>query len=164
MELICTREAGAVFEAGGLSSVLLFISDVGSCVHKDTLHSAMTVVSRLCTKMEPNEASLPTCVESLSTMLKHDDTHVSDGALRCFASLSDRFTRRGIDPAPLAQHGLLNELILRLSAAAGPTVTNIGTPGIILNIIKIIIFTIENILIKIYIYNYFRFKYKCFNY
>lgn len=129
MELICTREAGAVFEAGGLSSVLLFISDVGSSVHKDTLHSAMTVVSRLCTKMEPNEASLPTCVEALSTMLKHDDSHVSDGALRCFASLSDRFTRRGIDPAPLAQHGLLNELILRLSSAAGPTVTNIGTPG-----------------------------------
>lgn len=115
--------------------MLLFISDVGSCVHKDTLHSAMTVVSRLCTKMEPNEASLPTCVESLSTMLKHDDTHVSDGALRCFASLSDRFTRRGIDPAPLTQHGLLNELILRLSAAAGPITTNIGTSGI-LNIIK----------------------------
>ncbi|VVC42226.1 Hypothetical protein CINCED_3A002842 [Cinara cedri] len=130
LELICTREAGAVFEAGGLSSVLLFIKDVGSCVHKDTLHSAMTVVSRLCTKMEPNEASLPTCVEALSTMLKHDDTHVSDGALRCFASLSDRFTRRGIDPAPLTQHGLLNELILRLSSAAGPTVTNIGTPGL----------------------------------
>lgn len=137
LELICTREAGAVFEAGGLSAVLLFISDVGSCVHKDTLHSAMTVVSRLCTKMEPNEASLPTCVESLSTMLKHDDTHVSDGALRCFASLSDRFTRRGIDPAPLAQHGLLNELILRLSSAAGPTVTNIGTPGILFLIITL---------------------------
>ncbi|XP_050441159.1 E3 ubiquitin-protein ligase HECTD1 isoform X2 [Adelges cooleyi] len=130
LELICTREAGAVFEAGGLSSVLLFISDAGSCVHKDTLHSAMTVVSRLCTKMEPNEVSLPTCVESLSTMLKHDDTHVADGALRCFASLSDRFTRRGIDPAPLAQHGLLNELILRLSSAAGPATTNIGTPGL----------------------------------
>ena len=51
LELICTREAGAVFEAGGLTCVLGFIRDNGSLIHKDTLHSAMSVVSRLCTKM-----------------------------------------------------------------------------------------------------------------
>lgn len=45
---------------------------------------------------------------------------VSDGALRCFASLADRFTRRGTDPEPLAQHGLTKELLERLSNAAGP--------------------------------------------
>ena len=50
MELICTREAGAVFEAGGLQCVLSFIRDAGPLVHKDTLHSAMVVVSRLCSK------------------------------------------------------------------------------------------------------------------
>lgn len=50
MELICTREAGAVFEAGGLQCVLTFIRDAGPLVHKDTLHSAMVVVSRLCSK------------------------------------------------------------------------------------------------------------------
>lgn len=43
--------------------------------------------------------------------LKHQ---VADGALRCFASLADRFTRRSVDPAPLAKHGLIEELLCRL--------------------------------------------------
>jgi E3 ubiquitin-protein ligase HECTD1 len=122
LELICTREAGAVFDAGGLSAILPFIRDNGNRVHKDTLHSAMAVVSRLCTKMEPADVQLPTCVQALSTLLRHEDSHVADGALRCFASVADRFTRRGVDPAPLAQHGLVNELLSRLSNAAGPSV------------------------------------------
>ncbi|KAK7791453.1 hypothetical protein R5R35_010932 [Gryllus longicercus] len=126
LELICTREAGSVFEAGGLHCVLSFIRDNGCRVHKDTLHSAMAVVSRLCTKMEPQDASLPACVDSLSTLLKHEDSHVADGALRCFASLADRFTRRGVDPAPLAQHGLVSDLLTRLSNAA--TVAAPGAP------------------------------------
>ncbi|KAL0267404.1 UNVERIFIED_CONTAM: hypothetical protein PYX00_009683 [Menopon gallinae] len=126
LELVCTREAGAVFEGGGLSCVLSFIRDNGWRVHKDTLHSAMAVVSRLCTKMEPHDPSLPACVEALSTLLKHEDTHVSDGALRCFASLSDRFTRRGVDPAPLAEHGLVYELLTRLANAAGPAAPTTG--------------------------------------
>ncbi|XP_061675274.1 E3 ubiquitin-protein ligase HECTD1 [Syngnathoides biaculeatus] len=119
LELICTRESGAVFEAGGLNCVLSFIRDSGHLVHKDTLHSAMAVVSRLCSKMEPQDASLETCVESLSSLLKHEDHQVSDGALRCFASLADRFTRRGVDPAPLAKHGLAEELLSRMAAAGG---------------------------------------------
>lgn len=90
LELICSREAGSVFEAGGLACVLSFIRDHAARVHKDTLHSAMTVVSRLCTKMEPADPTLPACVQALSTLLRHEDTHVADGALRCFASLSDR--------------------------------------------------------------------------
>ncbi|CAA9997520.1 unnamed protein product [Nesidiocoris tenuis] len=151
LELICTREAGAVFEAGGLNCVLSLISEHGVHVHKDTLHSAMTVVSRLCTKMEPADSNLPSCVEALSSLLTHDDPHVADGALRCFASLSDRFafvshcritkwlfvmsktypfyisrfTRRGVDPAPLADHGLVKELLCRLSNAAGPIPSNV---------------------------------------
>lgn len=144
LELICTRESGAVFEAGGLNCVLSFIRDSGHLVHKDTLHSAMAVVSRLCSKMEPQDSSLETCVESLSSLLKHEDhqvitkestvcfsaagfsveittsvLQVSDGALRCFASLADRFTRRGVDPAPLAKHGLTEELLSRMAAAGG---------------------------------------------
>lgn len=71
----------------------------------------MTVVSRLCTKMEPNDVNLPTCVQALSTLLRHEDSHVADGALRCFASVADRFTRRGVDPAPLAQHGKYRNLL-----------------------------------------------------
>ncbi|UYV64246.1 HECTD1 [Cordylochernes scorpioides] len=135
LELICTREAGAVFEAGGLNCVLTFIRDNGSHVHKDTLHSAMAVVTRLCGKMEPNDASLPSCVEALSLLLKHEDSHVSDGALRCFASLADRFTRRGLDPAPLAEHGLVGQLLARMcqvapaAQAGGPGGTQSAAPA-----------------------------------
>ena len=123
MELICTREAGAVFEAGGLQCVLSFIRDAGTLVHKDTLHSAMVVVSRLCSKVEPHDQGLAACVDALSTLLQHEDGHVADGALRCFASLADRFTRRGIDPGPLAEHGLVSALLFRLSNAAGAAAT-----------------------------------------
>ncbi len=77
LEFICTRESGSVFDAGGLNCVLTFIREHGSQVHKDTLHSAMSVVSRLCGKMEPQDSSLESCVESLSTLLKHEDQFVS---------------------------------------------------------------------------------------
>lgn len=108
LELVCTREAGAVFEGGGLNSVLSFIRDCGSQVHKDTLHSAMSVVSRLCTKVEPQSATINEYVESLSKLLQHDDPMVADGALKCFASVADRFIRKGVDPQPLAEHGTFN--------------------------------------------------------
>ncbi|XP_055588609.1 E3 ubiquitin-protein ligase Ufd4 isoform X2 [Uranotaenia lowii] len=127
LELICTREAGAVFEGGGLNCVLSFIRDNGSQIHKDTLHSAMAVVSRLCTKVEPQGANVQTCVESLSTLLQHEDSMVADGALKCFASVADRFTRKGVDPAPLAEYGLVTELLNRLSNAAGPLTANAST-------------------------------------
>ncbi len=120
LELICTREAGAVFEAGGLACVLSFIRDNADIIHKDTLHSAMSVVSRLCTKVEPNDDSLPSCVECLSALLRHEDVAVADGgALKCFASLADRFIRKNVDPKPLAEHGLTRELLNRLSNAGG---------------------------------------------
>ena len=134
LELVCAREAGAVFEAGGLSCALSFIRENGAQVHRDTLHSAMAVISRLCGKVEPHDKCLPDCVEALSTLLCHEDAHVADGALRCFASLADRFSRRGIDPAPLALNGLVSELLFRLSNAAGPNSTtgtvssNLKTP------------------------------------
>ena len=53
---------------------------------------------------------------------------MADGALRCFASLADRFTRRGTDPAPLAKHGLVEDLISRLETTAPPGGPG-GTPG-----------------------------------
>ena len=132
LELVCTREAGAVFEAGGLSCVLTFIRDSGAMIHKDTLHSSMSVVSRLCTKMEPQDQSLPCCVASLSTLLRYEDHQVADGALKCFASLADRFIRKGVDPAPLAECGLTEELLERLCQASGSRGHNTsvtGTPG-----------------------------------
>lgn len=119
LELICSREAGAVFEGGGLNCVLTYIHVNGSQIHKDTLHSAMIVVSRLCSKVEPQGANIQACVESLSRLLQHEDSPVADGALKCFASVADRYTRKGVDPAPLAEYGLVDQLITRLSNAAG---------------------------------------------
>lgn len=116
LEHICTREAGAIFENGGLNAVFTFIKENGHRVHKDTLHSAMIVVSRLCSKVEPNDPSIENCVQSLSNLLKHEDQNVADGALRCFASLADRYTRRNIDPAPLAEQDLIPQLLTRLNS------------------------------------------------
>ena len=45
---------------------------------------------------------------------------MADGALRCFASLADRYTRKSIDPAPLAANGLIDDLLKRMNAASGP--------------------------------------------
>ena len=39
---------------------------------------------------------------------------MSDGALRCFINLVDRFIRKGQDPALIAEQGLTQELITRL--------------------------------------------------
>uniref|UniRef100_A0A0K2TN15 E3 ubiquitin-protein ligase n=1 Tax=Lepeophtheirus salmonis TaxID=72036 RepID=A0A0K2TN15_LEPSM len=127
LELICTREAGSVFEAGGLTKVLSLILYNGCSIHKDTLHSAMTVVSRLCTKVETHDPSLPTCVECLSELLLHEDSHVADVALKCFASLADRFIRRNVDPAPLAEHGLTYELLKRLSVAGSSASSSVSS-------------------------------------
>ena len=77
--------------------------------------------TRLCTKVEPSDESLPSSVECLSALLRHEDSAVADGgALKCFASLADRFIRKNVDPQPLTEHGLTRELLSRLSAAAGP--------------------------------------------
>jgi hypothetical protein len=58
---------------------------------------------------------------------------VADGALKCFASLADRFIRKNVDPMPLAAHGLTKELLNRLSSAGnrqgGITNAVTGTPG-----------------------------------
>ena len=66
-----------MFDAGGLSCVLTFVRDYGSVIHKDTLYSAMTVVTRLCGRMEPNDPMLDNCVESFSSLLRHSDKSVS---------------------------------------------------------------------------------------
>ena len=47
LEFIVTRESGSVYEAGGLNAVLTFIAENGTQVHKDTLHSSMSV-SKAC--------------------------------------------------------------------------------------------------------------------
>ena len=131
LELVCIREAGSVFEANGLTAMLTFIRDHGQKIHKDTLHSAMAVVSRLCTKMEPNDESMNDCVKCLSSLLSNtEDNHVSDGALKCFASVADRFIRKNVDPEPLNNHGLTDELLNRLSEAPAASSVSLDTSNV----------------------------------
>jgi E3 ubiquitin-protein ligase HECTD1 len=119
LELVCICEAGAMFEGGCLSSVLNLIRD--SSIHKDTLHSAVAVVSRLCSKLEPDDACLPICVKSLSRRLQHGDQLVANGALMCLASLVDhRYIRKGVDLASRAENDLTAVLLERLANAAAP--------------------------------------------
>ncbi|KAK5970210.1 E3 ubiquitin-protein ligase hecd-1 [Trichostrongylus colubriformis] len=112
LEHICQRETLAVYDAGGMHAMLTLVRQHGSQVHKDTMHSAMSVVTRLCGKMEPNDAALPQCAESLGALLAHEDNKVSESALRCFAALTDRFIRKMLDPAELATHSNLVEHLL----------------------------------------------------
>ena len=76
---------------------------------------------------EPHEESLGECVECLSSLLSNgDDQVVADGALKCFASLADRFIRKNVDPVPLANHGLTQELLNRLTTAGLAAQSNAG--------------------------------------
>ena len=64
-------------------------------------------------------------MECLSSLLTNkDDHHVGDGALKCFASLADRFIRKNVDPLPLASNGLTQELLNRLAHAGQVTSTS----------------------------------------
>jgi E3 ubiquitin-protein ligase HECTD1 len=118
LELVCSRDSVAIFDAGGLTSVLQFIHHHGNLIHRDTLHSAMSVISRLCSRVEPADKSIPVVVEPLSFLLKHDDHLVRESSLKCLATIADRYTRRGNDPAPLAEGGLIDDLLCCLSTAA----------------------------------------------
>lgn len=58
LEHVCQREATAVYEAGGLHSMLFLVRQHGHLVHKDTLYSAMSVVQRLCSRVEPQNPNI----------------------------------------------------------------------------------------------------------
>jgi E3 ubiquitin-protein ligase HECTD1 len=91
-ERLCSREASSIYEQDGLRCVLDFINNWYSVIHKDSLQSALNVVVKLIGKIDPqNSPTLDQTIESLSNLLLHDDTFVSDNALRCFATLADRF-------------------------------------------------------------------------
>lgn len=85
---------------------------------KDALLSAMSVVSRCVGRLDPTDEALPGYVEQLSALLRHDDHATAQKALRCFASLADKFSRKGADPTPLAANGLINELIQILKSSS----------------------------------------------
>lgn len=112
LEHICQRETPAVYEAGGLKSMLAMVGNCGAVVHKDTLYSAMAVVQRLCGRVETTDANLRDYSADLGELLMHEDLKVAESALRCFAALTDRFIRKSLDPSDLTEpSGLVEQLL-----------------------------------------------------
>ena len=64
-------------EAGALNAILTFIETYGATLHKDALRSAMGIVTRLCTKVEPSDHSVSAIVQSLTALLKHTDAQAN---------------------------------------------------------------------------------------
>jgi hypothetical protein len=88
LELVSSREATEVHNAGGLKSTLIFITNGGDKVFRDALLSAMSIVQRCIGKVEPDDENLPICTEQLSKLLSHDDASTAQKALQCFATLA----------------------------------------------------------------------------
>ncbi|KAI3415824.1 Mib_herc2 protein [Globodera pallida] len=116
LEHICQREASSVHDAGGLQAMLHLIKHHDH-LHKDTMHSAMAVVTKLCSKIEPSDVNLAECSKNLGDLLEHDDERVAECALRCFAAMTDRFMRRQMDPVTLAHP---SKLVAHLFDLIGP--------------------------------------------
>ncbi len=121
LELVCARESDKVFDAGGLTAVMNLLIQHSDVIHKDTMRSCMNVVTRLVPRMEPKDAGVDDCVNSLSVLLEHSDPQVSEPAMKSFVALADRFIRRGKDPAPIASEGVQKVLIQRLTSIGQPS-------------------------------------------
>ena len=121
LELACARESDKVYDAGGLPAAMNLLIHHSASLHKDTSRSCMNMVTRLVPRVEPKDSALEGCVESLSVLLQNPEPHIADPTLKCFMMLADRFIRRGRDPAPIAEKGLIRELIGRLMSLAPPT-------------------------------------------
>ncbi|CAF0873085.1 unnamed protein product [Rotaria sordida] len=127
-ERLCSREATSIYEQDGLRCVLDFINNWYSVIHKDSLQSALNVVVKLIGKIDPqNSPTLDQTIESLSKLLLHVDTFVSDNALRCFATLADRFARKTVDPEPLMRY-CLKDVLLRSLHYVSKSTGNALTP------------------------------------
>ncbi|VDP13902.1 unnamed protein product [Soboliphyme baturini] len=100
-------------------------------------NAALSVVTRLCAKADPGDASLSNVFKTLSYLLKHEDALVSDSILRCFSSLSEKYVMKGLDPSPIAQYGLIEHL-LSLLARYGQNnntpVASTTTPANVMNV------------------------------
>ncbi|KAH8849620.1 E3 ubiquitin-protein ligase [Schistosoma japonicum] len=124
LQLICTREPGAVYAAGGLTSVLRYIRLYPHLLHADVLQAGMDIIRRLFTRADPRDTNLTSWINALSSLLDRRETGVADQALRAFANLVARFTRTGTDPSPLADPHIIDCLLQRLRVAGGVEADN----------------------------------------
>ncbi|CAF2541147.1 unnamed protein product [Rotaria sp. Silwood2] len=130
-ERLCLREASSIYEHDGLRYVIEFINNCYSVIHKDSLQSALNVVVKLIGKIDPqNSSTLDQTIESLSNLLLHDDPFVADNALRCFATLADRFSRKNVDPEPLMRYCLKDVLLRSLHHVSKTSTDATGTHSV----------------------------------
>ena len=77
LELLCRREARAVFEAEGLQCLLTFVNSNASSVHRDSLQCSLSVASMLCGRLKPDHPALSSSVAALTAFLDHKDRSLS---------------------------------------------------------------------------------------
>eukprot|EP00960_Hanusia_phi_P070532 767330-Hanusia_phi.AAC.6 len=111
LELLCRREARAVFEADGLQSLLHFVNANASTLHNDTLQSSLSVASMLCRRLKADHPAFSSCVASLTAFLDHKDTVVVDHAIESLSTLVDMLSHVNVDLKRLNEHGLVDSLI-----------------------------------------------------
>uniref|UniRef100_A0A094ZS69 E3 ubiquitin-protein ligase n=1 Tax=Schistosoma haematobium TaxID=6185 RepID=A0A094ZS69_SCHHA len=124
LQLICTREPGAVYMAGGLTPVLRYIRLYPHLLHADVLQAGMDIIRRLFSRADPTDKNVTSWIDALSSLLDRRETGVADQALRAFANLVARFTRTGTDPSPLADSHIIDCLLQRLRVAGGVETDN----------------------------------------
>ena len=124
MELLCRREAKAVFDADGLECLLTFVKANASSMHKDTLHSSLSVASMLCGRLQADHSSLSSCITSLTAFLEHKDTVIIDHALESLGLITDILKRANADLGQLNVGGLIPGLLKLLSRALNDELEN----------------------------------------
>jgi E3 ubiquitin-protein ligase HECTD1 len=124
LELLCRREAKSVFDADGLECLLTFVKANASSMHKDTLHSSLSVASMLCGRLQPEHPSLPSCIMSLTAFLEHKDTVIIDHALESLGLITDILKRSNADLGQLNVGGLIPGLLRLLSRALNEELEN----------------------------------------
>ena len=83
LELMSARESAAIYEASGLPCMLTFVRSNAALVHKDTLHSAMSVITRLCARVDAaNAEQMPDVGAQLADLLDNEDAKVVECALK----------------------------------------------------------------------------------
>ncbi|OAF69058.1 hypothetical protein A3Q56_03204 [Intoshia linei] len=114
LEYITIREISAILDSGALNYIITLISEYEQHLHKDTVQSAMSTITKLCQKLSPDEDKLAFIVSSLSSLLYLKSPEITDKTIKCFLCLSENFYRKHIDCEILASNGLIEFIIDRL--------------------------------------------------
>eukprot|EP00036_Acanthoecidae_sp_10tr_P012628 CAMPEP_0206295484 /NCGR_PEP_ID=MMETSP0106_2-20121207/5189_1 /ASSEMBLY_ACC=CAM_ASM_000206 /TAXON_ID=81532 /ORGANISM="Acanthoeca-like sp., Strain 10tr" /LENGTH=2416 /DNA_ID=CAMNT_0053726137 /DNA_START=1 /DNA_END=7251 /DNA_ORIENTATION=- len=126
LELIASREPTATFEAGALDAAFQFITQGGG-MYRDAVLSAMNLISRCCSRIEPKHPKIGEIVAQLGMMLQSEDRQVTQVTLATLSNLADKFLAKEVEPTPLEQSSITDELVRLLDVAVTPPETDVPT-------------------------------------